>query len=241
MSPRRILGCALAALVLAACGGSDESGKPADQVLQDAAAALKAAKSFHLAVVVDSGTAGAGKLDISADVVAPNTVSGTIAQSGVTGHFVFAGGKVYLQGRDFLSALAGQQAAAQIGDHWVIAPASAAGSGVGQIADMQKFADCLVQNHGTLSKSTGKVGGQDAVVLTDKADRPGTQPGRLSIAASGTPYPLQLEITGPTTAGTPANASCASSGGSTGTLTFSSYGASYSIAAPTGAVDLSGG
>jgi hypothetical protein len=242
MTPRRTLACALAAtLLLAACGGGDEASKPADQVMQDTATALKAAKSFHLAVVVDTGTQGGGKLDISADVVAPNTVSGTITEAGVTGRFVFAGGKVYLQGRDFLSALAGQQAATQIGDKWVVAPASAAGSGVGQIADMQKFADCLVQNHGTLSKSTGKLGGQDAVILTDKADKAGTQPGKLYVAASGTPYPLELQITGPTTPGTPASSACASTGSSTGNLTFSDYGKSYSIAAPTGAVDLSGG
>ena len=168
-------------------------------------------------------------------------VTATIGQTTAAQTIAITGGKVYLQGRDFLSALAGQQAAAQIGDKWVVAPASAAGSGVGQIADMQKFADCLVQNHGTLSKSTGKLGGQDAVILTDKADKPGTQPGKLYVAASGTPYPLQLQITGPTTPGAAATSTCASTGSSTGSLTFSDYGKSYSIAAPTGAVDLSGG
>jgi hypothetical protein len=241
MTPGGRLACALAPLLLAACGGNGEPQKTPDQVLGDAAAALKAASSFHLAVAVDGGAQG-GKLDISADLVAPSTVSGTITQGGVTGHFVFAGGHVYLQGRDFLQSLAGQQTATAIGDRWVVAPASAAASGVGQIADMQKFADCLVQNHGTLSKSTGKLGGQDAVVLTDKGDKPGTQPSRLYVAAGGTPYPLKLEITGPTTPGAPAGATCTSSGGgSTGSLSFSDYGKSYSIAAPTDAVDLSGG
>jgi hypothetical protein len=246
--PARVRAWVLPTLLLAACGsgGNGEADKQPDQILQDAGAALKAAKSFHLVAVVDnSGSSGAspaalgGTLTIAADVVAPNTVSGTMTQAGVTGHFAFVGGKVYLQGHDFLAKLGGDQAASIIGDRWVVAPASAAGSGVGQIADMQKFADCLVQNHGTLSKTTGTVNGQAAVVLTDKGDKPATQPGRLYVAVSGTAYPLKLEITGATTAGTPANSACASSGSSTGSLTFSDYGKSYSIAAPSNAVDFS--
>ena len=245
MRSRRIAAGWSAALLLAACGGGGQGGAETDrtpvQVLQDAAAALKAAASFHLAVVVDGGAPGGGRLDIDADVVAPSTVQGTIKEGNATGRFVFAGGKVYLQGREFLTLLAGDAIAKQIGDQWVIAPAAAAGSGVGQIADMRKFADCMVQNHGTLTKGNGTVDGQDAVILTDKADRPGTQPGRLYVAARGTAYPLKLEITGPTTAGPPANAACTSNGSSTGSLTFSEYGKAFSIAAPTSALDLSGG
>jgi hypothetical protein len=256
MTTRRFLACALAGLLLAACGSGSsssgpngEAGKQPDQIIQDAAAALKAASSFHLVAVVDGGAAPSsgtpaplsGTLTIAADVVSPSTVAGTMTQSGVTGHFEFVGGKVYLQGKDFIAKLAGEQAAALVGDRWVLAPASAAGSGVGQIADMQKFADCLVQNHGTLSKSTGSANGQDAVVLTDKGDKPGSQPGRLYVAATGTAYPLKLEITGAVAAGTPANTSCASGGtSSTGSLTFTDYGKSFSIAAPSNALDFSG-
>jgi hypothetical protein len=252
MTTRRLLAGALAlASLIAACGsGGGEADKQPDQVLQDAANALKSAKSFHLVAVVnnDNATPGAtpsplsGTLTISADVVSPSTVSGTLTQSGVTAHFIFANNKVYLQGKDFLGKLAGDQVASQIGDSWIAAPASAAGSGVGQIADMNKFADCLAQNHGTLSKSTGNLNGQDVVVLTDKGDKPGTQPGKLSIISSGTPYPIKLEMTGPVTPGTPANSSCSSSGSSsTGSLTFSDYGKSYSIAAPSNAIDFTTG
>jgi hypothetical protein len=240
MTSRRFSLCAVTALLLTACGGNGEADKPATQVLSDASQALKSATSFHLAVLAEGG-GQSGRVEIGADVVSPSTVSGTIKQGGVTGHFVFAGGRVYLQGRQFLTALAGAQTAETIGDRWVIAPSSAATSGIGQIADMQKFATCLVENHGTLSKSSGSVNGQDAVVLTDKADRPGTQPGKLYVAASGTAYPLKLEITGPTTPGTPTNSACSSTGSSTGSLTFSDYGKSFSIAAPSGAVDMSGG
>jgi hypothetical protein len=259
MTGKRSVTSALALCAgLAACGssggssgGGDEASKSPVQVVADAAAALKGAKSYHLSVhVVPSD--GSTPLTLDVDVVAPSSASGTVTQNGVTAHFVYTGGKLFAQGKAFLASLS-SQVADLVGDKWAQLPAASASS-FSDITNPGKLAACLVQSHGTLSSGgTATVNGQNAVVVVDAGDKPGTEPGKLYVAASGTAYPLKLEATAKAgsssssststdTNPTPSSSGsvdCSSSSGSGGVATFTSFNSTASITPPPDAVDLS--
>jgi hypothetical protein len=248
---RSLIGVTVLGILLAACGGSGgggsngEADKSPDQILSDAVAALKSAKSVHLVATEnasstpDASGATGGPINIAADVQTPGAVSGTFSQGGATGHFVLIGGKFYLQGKQLLNKLGGQATADVVGDNWVVVPASTGGSGVGDLADMNKLATCLQQQHGTLSKGgTATVNGQDVVIVVDKGDKPGGQPGKLYVATSGTAYLLKVEQSGPVTPGGDSNGPCGSSN-SGGTATFSDYNKSVTVTPPPNPIDFS--
>ncbi|HEV7678343.1 MAG TPA: hypothetical protein VGQ42_07230 [Candidatus Dormibacteraeota bacterium] len=264
MTTKRSVTSALAlCALLAACGssggtsgGGDEASKPPAQIVADAAAALKAAKTFHLSAKVHDTSSAGGQLDLEIDAVAPSTASGTVTSAGVTAHFIFTAGKLYFQGKQFLASLS-TQVADLVGDKWALLPAASASS-FSSISDPSKLATCLVESHGTLSKGgTASVNGQTAVVVVDAGDKPGTSPGKLYVAASGTAYPLKLESTATAgsssssssststdTSPTPSSSSATDCGsGTSGTAgdvaTFSKFDASVSVTPPPDAVDLS--
>jgi hypothetical protein len=240
-----------AGLLISACGSSGGSGgggeadKTADQILADAVAAMKTVKSVHVVARETSSAAssGLGNLILDIDVASADSAAGSITGTGVAAKFVFSAGKFYLQGKDFFAKLAGPQAAAVIGDRWVIVPSSAGLSGFEQFVNPGTLADCLSVDHGTLSKDgTTTVDGTAAVVLTDKGDKAGTQPGKLYVATEGTAYPLKLEVTGKATPGTPpGGAKCgggSSDTGSTGVVTFTQFNGTFTVTVPSNAVDL---
>jgi hypothetical protein len=248
---RTRIGGALAAvaLLLAACGGGGEAGKSPSQILDDAANALQSAKSVHIDATSTGGSSGT--FHITVDLVSGGGARGSVTSEGVVAKFVVAGGKFYIQGRDFFAKFAGPQAATVIGDRWVLIPSNAGVSSFESFTDTKTLADCLRADHGTLSSGgTATVAGQGTVVLVDKGDRPGTAPGKLYVASSGTAYPLELQVTGATSSGTPpGGAQCAgttggsatggSSSGGAGTLFFSQYDASVSVTPPANPLDLS--
>jgi hypothetical protein len=247
---RSLIGVTVLGILLAACGGGSSSGeadKQPDQILSDAVAALKSTKTLHLVATENSsstpdpnGGGSSGPIKIAADIQTPNAVAGTITEGGATGHFVVTNGKFYLQGRDLLAKLGGQAAVDVVGDKWVLVPASAGSSGVADLADMNKLATCLQQQHGTLSKGgTATVNGQDTVIIVDKGDKPGTQPGKLYVATSGTAYPLKFEQTGSVTPGGDTSGPCANTNSSTGSATFSDFNKSVTVTAPPNPLDLS--
>lgn len=238
---------AAAALLLAACGGGGEADKSPDQILGDAANALQSARSVH--IDADSTGGSNGTFHITVDIVSGGGARGSVNSSGVAAQFVVTGGKFYIQGRDFFAKFAGPQAATLIGDRWVLLPSNAGVSDFESFTDTTTLATCLRADHGSLSSGgTATVAGQGAVVIVDKGDKPGTAPGKLYVATSGTPYPLELQITGATQSGTPPGGSkCAgtsgsatggSSSGGKATLLLA-YGASVSVTPPPNPLDLS--
>jgi hypothetical protein len=245
---RSLIGVTVLGILLAACGGgsSGEADKTPDQILSDAVAALKSTKTLHLVANENSSSTpdpnggSSGPVKIVADIQTPNAVSGSITEAGATGHFVVTNGKFYLQGRDLIAKLGGQAAVDVVGDKWVLVPASASSSGVADLADMNKLATCLQQQHGTLSKGgSATVNGQDTVIVVDKGDKPGTQPGKLYVATSGTAYPLKFEQTGSVTPGGDTSGPCASTSNSTGSATFSDFNKSVTVTPPPNPLDLS--
>jgi len=243
------LACSLlaASLLASACGssGNGEADKTAAQILADAVSAMRTTSSFHISGQETSSGTGTpnplGNISLSIDIAGPSSAQGTIGGEGVTAKFVITGGKFYLQGKEFFAKVAGDQAANLVGDRWVVAPSTSGISGFDQFVDAKKLANCLNLDHGALSKGgTTTVNGQTAVILVDKGDKPGTQPGKLYVATSGTAYLLKLETTGAAQPGTPPGGDqCGSSGDtSTGAILFSDFGKSYSVSAPSDAVDL---
>lgn len=239
---------AIGLTVLTACGGGGggEADKQPDQILADAVAALRAVKSVHIEAQ-STATSGSDAFTLSGDLVAGSGASGTANSQGVTAKFVVTGGKFYLRGRDFFAKFAGDQAAAVVGDRWVIIPSSVGLADLQIFTDTKNLADCLNLDHGTLSKGgTATVDGQETVVLVDKGDKPGTSPGKLYVATSGTAYPLRLQVTGTQSAGTPpgggkcsSSSSSSSPGSQTGSFTMSRFERAVTITPPPNPLDLS--
>ena len=233
-------------LLLTACGSASSNGeadKTADQILADAVAALKSAKSVHLQGSGTTGGSGptSGSITVSADLASGGSARGEFSLAGAHLSLVSSGGKFYLKGRDFFSKVAGAQAATVIGDRWVILPANAATQGFEQFTDLSTLATCVGLQHGTLSKGgTASVAGQSAIILIDKGDKPGTQPGKFYVATTGTPYLLEVDMTGTAAPGTPpGSAQCGGASTGAGSFTISQFGASVSVTPPPNPLDLS--
>jgi hypothetical protein len=245
-----VCGATTVALLLVGCGGAaanGESGRSADQVVKDAVAALKSAHSFHMNAKVNAGVAGgaagfSGALTVDV-VVVPGSGSsaGTLENQGITAHFVYTGGKFYLQGRKLFAKFAGEQAANLFGDRWVIVPPVASGSFT-SFGDVNSLASCLMPATGNSSKGTATVDGQSTIVVFNQAANT-----TMYVAASGTPYPVRVQ-SGGTSSPTPAStarptgaaAGCGSANLSSGTATFSNFDAASSITPPPDPVNLSG-
>jgi hypothetical protein len=229
-----------AATLLAACGssGNGEAGKSAGAILSDVSAAVRGAHSYRL---IFSGKDASGDINFEIDVAGKNTAKGSLTSGGATAEFVYTGTTFYLRGRKFFDKVAGAAVGQRIGDHWVSLPAASAGtSQLQEFTDPGKLADCIGSQHGTLSKGgTSSVNGSDAVVVVDAGDKPGTSPGKLYVATSGTPFPLKLEQTGPAKAGGTDTTCGGNSTLTQGSGVFDQYNSSISVTAPKGALDIS--
>jgi hypothetical protein len=135
-----------------------------------------------------------------------------------------------------------------LGDKWVKVPASATGS-LGQfevLTDPATIGHCMLELHlGTVTKAgTAKVAGKDAVVLAQKADRPGASPGKLYVATSGPVLPLRATQTGKQAPGATPDKTChetpddVKSTTSSGDLMLGDYDKAVTIEVPPGALDL---
>jgi hypothetical protein len=229
-----------------ASGSQDANGiasKPPRAILADAAAALRRAESFHL-----EGTQGAGKkaTEVKADIGLPSKLRLTIGQGDASASIIIVGGSLYIKANAaFWNQQGVGQAAQQLAGRWLKTPA---GSGELQSLtkdlDTKTLAGCLVKGHGTLEHG-GKatVDGQEAVVIVDKGDRPGTNPGKLFVAATGEPLPLRTLATGPERPGGKQDPKCDDGTPTTAgdEATFSDYDEPLDLSAPSGAVEIGGG
>jgi hypothetical protein len=215
--PLAVLG--LAAVLLAACGGSDgngESAKKGPQVAADAADALQKAGAVHL---TGSGTMDGRK--VAADLhLQGDDATGTIGEGSDQLKLVETGGKLYAQASSGFWSQAGvpAQVAGALAGKWVIVPSDAAG----QVMpfSMKSLTDEL--RHPTDGKvedavHTGTLHGKKVVVVTQ------TDGSTLDVAATGTPYPLRT----------------VDKGSNAGTFEVSDFGKKVTITAPSGALDLS--
>jgi len=216
--PRRAVaaGLAASALLLAACGsGNGEDGKQAQQIVNDAKAALRSATSFHVAGSVKSDNSTT-TVDIRVD---GSKSAGHVDQDGTAFDFVETGSSLYLRGKDFLASLS-QDVADAVGGKWLKTSTddstfSDTTSSIDSLTKPSDLADSLGSKGGPYSKTgTGSVDGESVVFVKGPE-------GTMAVATSGKPYPVRLD------------------GGSKGRMDVTEYGASFGISVPGDAVDAS--
>ncbi len=225
---------------------SDSNGvesKAPKQAVADAAAALRRAQSFHL-----EGTQGSGKkaTAVKADIGLPSKLRLDIAQGVSSASIIIVDRSLYIKANAaFWKEQGAGRAGEQLAGRWLKTPA-----GSGELRSIAKDLDpatlsrCLETDHGTLEKGgTAKVDGQEAVVIVDKGDRPGTAPGKLFIAASGEPLPLRTVATGPERPGGKRDPQCDDTTRTQAgdEATFSDYNEPLNLTAPPGAVEINTG
>jgi hypothetical protein len=198
-----------------------EEKKTSTQVVTDATAALKAAKSVHLSGT-QTDTSGETKTVTTIDLHYLNGTGsyGTVTTGGATLQLIRIGKDLYVKGPN----LFGATAARTIGDHYVkLSASSGTGQSLGAVTDLSQTADQLLNPGGKVGKTVDRatVSGNKAVVLTETADN-GT--GKLYVANTGSPVPLRIVATG----------------SSASTLNLTDFGAPVTIKAPAGAVTLPG-
>lgn len=208
----------LAAVLLTACGGSDngESAKKGPQVAADAANALEKSGAAHL---TGTGTQSGKPMQLDMHVVG-NDASGTVTMDGAKLDLVKVGGKFYIRASGNFWTQNGIPASAVslLDGKWVIVPSEAA-SEFDQFS-LKGLADELRHpSDGTIKDAvhTDTVDGQKVVVVTE------SNGSTLDVAATGTPYPLKI----------------VDKGSEASTITASDFGKKTKITAPSGALDLS--
>jgi len=250
--PRLAL-CALIALPLSACGSSDNSSggsssggdvaaKSAKQVLTDVQAALAKVRSYHLA---GSTTDKDGRTQLDGDVTATGSVRFHIHQGAKDAQMILSGSETYLRASRPFWASQGIPAKALkvLVDRWVKVPGSGASGPREMLAEFMpsNLAHCLGAETGTVTKGgTRRFAGQEVVVLADKGDKPGTNPGLLYVATSGPPLPLRVTQTGRQRPGGRQEARCGGSDTSTtaADIRLTNFDKPVKIAPPPGALDL---
>jgi len=251
------IAAAALALVVGGCGGSGHpasvtstsatglAGEPAAQILAAAEKAIDHVHSFHLQ---GSSTLPSGPLTVSGDFVLPGKAA--VVEHVATGpiDLRLIGATLYFRSpRSFYVAEGAKGATlTALAGHWVSATPSQLPT-IGNLIALTKPAilgRCLLgQRLGTLSvDGETTLAGRRAVVLADAGDLPGSAPGRLYVAASGSPLPLETTTTGPYRAGGKTDAACGEDS-TTPTTTggkdvLSHFNEAVTIAAPAGAVSL---
>ena len=220
------LALALAAALLAGCGGhskaaepNGEASKPAERVLADAKAAATSASSAHVSGNLESaGTA----ITLDLSTARGKGAKGSMSTNGRKFDLVRIGDTAYIHGSDaFWQHYAGSGIAQLLHDRWVkapilqprfrsLAPLTSIGLLLGQVS----------AHHGKLVND-GKTAykGTQVVAIRDTSDD-----SKLYVAATGKPYPVAI-------VGGKKNQS--------GTITFDNWNEDVSLSAPSNAIDIS--
>jgi hypothetical protein len=240
---------ALVVLIAAGCGGDDgdssSSGGDPQAILDDARKALGELKSFHMeGTAVDKSD---GEQTLSGDIALPGRVQLKLTTKEGTAEILLADKTVFFRAdRDYWqSQNVPDQALSLLVDKWVKAPSN---QEVGAeeflaLSDPAKIGKCLIgDDSGTLAgPEKGEVDGTPVDIVIGKGDKPGTSPGRLSVAAEGDPLPLRFEQTGPQKPGGTPDAECGDDGDSdtqSSDIRLSKFDEPVDIKAPADALDL---
>ncbi|HEX3511212.1 MAG TPA: hypothetical protein VHT27_08950 [Solirubrobacteraceae bacterium] len=185
---------AAALLVLGGCGGSSKASsgnglaaKSPEQIVQAAQTAARGAATVHI-----SGSTFDEKepISLNMELVAGKGAKGHITLKGLGVEVVEIEHAFYIQGSSaFYRSVAGPAAAQLLAGKWLKAPSSTGEfARLAQLTDLGALVDRTLSSHGALSSSgTATIAGQKAVGVTDSA-----KGGTLYVAATGTPYPLEI-------------------------------------------------
>lgn len=210
------------AVALAGCGGSSSSGngvadKSPAEILAATKTASDGAKSVH---VSGSLVSGGTPITLDMNLIAGKGGRGQLSQSGLSFELIAVGDTVYIKGSpDFYKHIGGSAAAQLLAGKWLKAPATGSDfASIGQLTNLHELVDQTLAEHGTLTKTgTTTINGQKVVGVTSKS-----KGGTLYIAATGTPYPVQIS----------------KSGSGSGSITFDHWNEPVTVAAPANAIDI---
>ncbi|MGO9660222.1 MAG: hypothetical protein ACLP7F_17940 [Acidimicrobiales bacterium] len=208
-----------AAAVTRAPFRAGEENKTAAQIWADARAAMEHAKSFHVIGHVDqAGTKITVNLSMS-----PGRGGGSIQMPGVVMELVLAKGTVYIKAdeKSWFKLTGSQSTAELVANRWIEAPVTNADfSSFAELADSRTFIGSFTAQ-GSISKLPGTTTweGRQTVVLVDSSGS------RVYIAATGTPYLLDVQAQGSAGAGS---------------LKFTDFGDAPLPTVPTNALSLPG-
>jgi hypothetical protein len=208
------------------------------RILAAATAALRSAKGYTMRGTI---TQSRQRLRLQLTTSGPTTIDLVFAIGKADAELIGLPNSSYIRGNvTFWSSQGGAGAkAARLADRWIQVPSAAASSvtkSLGSLAPAT-LARCLGEDHGKLSiAGRTTIGGQAAIVLRDAGNAPGSSPGLLAVAASGTPYPLRYTATGGQQAGGRVDVcNDGKANDARGSLTFSHFGHVAPIGPPANA------
>ena len=216
------VGCGASLSDMAAAGQAPPSNgvasKSADAIVAAAIMAANSAGSMH---VFGNGFAN-GKplvLDIRASA---RGGGGHITANGLSFDVVRIGARAYFKGGIAFWRHADQAAASLaplFAGKWMMASATKGDlASLTPLTDLHSLIDAILNSHGKLVKGgTATLGGGQVVAVTDTS-----KGGTLYVAATGKPYPVEIE----------------KGGSSGGTIRFDQWGTPLALTAPKGAVDI---
>jgi hypothetical protein len=212
----------LLALTITGCGSSSSgngvASKSPTEILAASKAAADSASSVHVAgTLTGNGT----RITLNLNLSSGHGGRGQISQGGLSFQLIVIGDTVYIKGSPaFYSHFGGATAAQLFQGKWLKAPASGGELGpLAALTNLGKLLDQVLTSQGTLVKgATTTVAGQPVIEL-----RYASHDGSLFIATTGKPYPIEI----------------IKHGSETGHIAFANWGQPVSLAAPSGAIDLS--
>ncbi|MFB6553384.1 hypothetical protein [Streptomyces sp. NPDC056405] len=187
-----VLTCLLAGTLVAGCGSGDSGGnRSADDMLEDANAAMRALKSVRVDSTSTAAKGGTVTVRLVTDLEDRCTAKTTFSQGGTLDQIRIGGTDYVRPDRAYLEnwkpgGLTSEQRL------WIKKPADAAQPGDGLSSCTRPF-----ESFGTAKKGkTTRVAGREAVELavTDKADKGGTY--TFYVATDGKPYLLKAVYKG---------------------------------------------
>jgi hypothetical protein len=194
LQPRRAppLLCALAATLLAGCGSSSSTGnglasKTPTQIVAAAKAAALGAATAH---VKGSIVSGGKPISLDMELVAGKGGKGRIALEGVSVELIGVDKAVFVKGSSaFYRRVAGGEAARKLEGKWLkTAAKTGAFASLASLTNLGELTGSTLAAHGALSRGgTTTIDGRAAVAVTDASNG-----GTLYVAATGTPYPLEI-------------------------------------------------
>jgi hypothetical protein len=242
---RRLIIVASCVVAVVGCGTAahrphGEASKTPQQVLQDAAAALRGAHGYELRATL---TQGQSRLRVqvqyassmSMEMAATTGAEAYVVRRTASGYYVRANAAFWVAGVGARGRL--------LANRWFHTPGNTAlAQGVEHFTPTA-LAQCLTEDHGTLSiEGRTTINGQAVVVVKDAGDLPGSQPGTLAAAINGPPVPLRVTSTGDQRPGGHIDAcNPGSADSSRGTLMFSHFNHVPTIEPPQNAIQLPGG
>ncbi len=221
-SVRLRMGLALSTAVLAGCGASSSSSgngiasKSPEQIVAAAKTAAAGAATVH---IVGSIVSENKPISLNMELVAGKGAKGRIALEGLSIDVIEVEHAFYLNGSAaFYRHVAGPAAAALLHGKWLKAPQSSGEfDSLKQLTNLSALIDSVLANHGTLTHAgTVTIEGQQAVGVKDPSG------GTLYVAATGTPYPLEL----------------LKAAGGGGRIVFDRWNQPVTLAAPANAINI---